>query len=99
MSSRPRKWTFRLRHIIEATERIQEYVAGMTCAEFVADRRSVDAVLRNFMVIGEAARHIPEPVMTRHPGVPWAQMRGMRNVLAHDYDRVNLDVVWNTIQT
>ena len=99
MSSRPRRWKFRLRHIVEAVERIRGYVAGMAYTEFVADQHTVDAVLRNFMLIGEAARHVPEPVIARHPDVPWAHMRGMRNVVVHDYERVNLAVVWNTIQT
>lgn len=90
MSSRPRKWKFRLRHIIEAVERIQGYVFGMTYAEFVADRRTVDAVLQNFVVIGEATRHVPEPVVVRHPEVPWAEMRAMRNFVVHDYWEVEL---------
>lgn len=97
MSSKPRKWKFRLRHIIEAVERIQGYGFGMTYADFAADRRTVDAVLQNLMVIGEATRHVPEPVVARHPEVPWAEMRAMRNVVAHEYDRVNLATVWNTV--
>jgi uncharacterized protein with HEPN domain len=98
MSSRPRKWKFRLRHIIEAAERIRGYVAGMTYAEFVGDQRTVDAVLHNFIVIGEATRHVPEPVKTRYGDVPWGEMWAMRNVVAHGYDRVNLQVVWKTVQ-
>jgi len=70
----------------------------MTYDEFAADQRTVDAVLRNFLVIGEATRHVPEPITGRYPAVPWAQMRGMRNMVAHEYDRVNLAVVWNAVK-
>jgi hypothetical protein len=61
---------------MEAVDRIQGYVAGMTLDEFAADQRTVDAVLRNFLVIGEAARHVPEPITGRYPAVPWAPDAG-----------------------
>ena len=98
MSSRPRLWRFRLRHIIEAVERIQLYVEGMSLAEFLTDSKSSDAVLRNLEVIGEAARLVPEEVTARHDKVPWADMRAMRNIVAHEYDRVNLHTIWDTLQ-
>ena len=98
MSSRPRRWRFRLRHIIEAVERIQLYVAGISLEEFLTDSKSSDAVLRNLEVIGEAARLAPEEVTARYNKVPWAEMRAMRNIVAHEYDRVNLHIIWDTIQ-
>jgi uncharacterized protein with HEPN domain len=98
MSSRPRRWRFRLRHIIEAVERIQRYVEGMSLEEFIADSKTSDAVLRNLEVIGEAARLVPDEVTGRHHQVPWADMRAMRNIVAHEYDRVNLPTVWDTVQ-
>jgi len=94
VSSRPRKWTFRLRHILEAVDRIQEYIAEMTYEEFAADQRTVEAVLHNFIIIGEATRHVPAPVTSRYPDVPWSQMRGMRNVAVDEYHRVSLGVIW-----
>lgn len=59
---------------------------------------AADAVIRNFQVIGEAARKIPVEVQSAHPEIPWALMQGMRHILVHDYDVVKLDVVWRTIQ-
>ena len=97
MSSRPRRWRFRLRHIIEAVEKIQDYVEGMSPEEFLADSKTSDATLRNLEIIGEAARLIPEQVAGRHQQVPWADMRAMRNIVAHEYDRVNLHTIWDTI--
>ena len=98
MSSRPRRWRFRLRHIIEAVEKIQHYVEGMSLEEFLADSRTSDAVLRNLEIIGEATRLVPEEITASYHQVPWAAMRALRNIVAHEYDRVNLHTVWDTIQ-
>ena len=98
MSSRPRRWRFRLRHIIEAVDRIQLYVAGMSLEEFLTDSKCSDAVLRNLEVIGEAVRLVPEEVTARYDRASWAEMRAMGNLVAHEYDRVNLHIIWDTIQ-
>ena len=57
----------------------------MTPAEFCTDSKTIDAVVRNLIVIGEASRHIPESIEQRHPEVPWRTMRGIRNVVVHEY--------------
>lgn len=94
----PREWLFRLRDIVEAVEKVQRYTAGMKFADFADDERTVDAVLRNFTVVGEAAAHLPEAVKQEHPGLPWAEMKGMRNILVHEYFGVSLEIVWETVQ-
>ena len=99
MSSRRRQWKFRLRHIIDAVNKIDQYTEGMTFEQFRSDSKTVDAVVRNLEVIGEASRHIPAWVEEVHPEVPWADMRAMRNVLTHEYERVDLSVVWDTLQS
>ena len=66
--------------------------------DFRRDQRTVDAVIRNFLVMGEAAGQVPAAVRTRYPEVPWSLMQGMRHVLVHDYDMVRLDIVWRTVQ-
>ena len=93
-----RKWHFRIEHILEAIAKIQRYTAGMSEGAFVADDLVVDAVERNFTIIGEAARQIPLNIQRKHPEIPWALMQGMRNILVHEYDAVKLEVVWRTIQ-
>ncbi|MBI2918413.1 MAG: DUF86 domain-containing protein [Chloroflexi bacterium] len=98
MSSRPRVWRLRLRHIMEAAAKIRGYSEGMTFEQFSAASMVVDAVIRNLEVIGEAARHIPLDVEEAYPQVPWADMRAMRNILAHEYESVDLSVVWDTIR-
>ncbi len=69
----------------------------MTLAGFQSDERTVDAVLRNFEIIGEAASNLPEHVTAAHPHVPWSKMRGLRNTVAHAYFGVNLAIIWETI--
>ncbi len=96
MSSR--KWMFRVRHILEAIERIRQYTAGMDEAGFAGDQKTIDAVVRNFQVIGEAARRVPEEIQCSHPDIPWSVMIGMRHVLVHDYDTVNISTLWLTLQ-
>jgi hypothetical protein len=84
--------------ILEAVEKIERFTDGMDYAEFVKDSKTVDAVLRNFEVIGEAAKNIPEDVRREYGDVPWSEMAGMRDKLIHGYATVELQIVWTTIQ-
>lgn len=70
----------------------------MTLQDFLGDQQVIDAVLRNLEVIGEAARHVPEPIRQRYEDIPWAQITGMRNVLAHEYFGVRLPLIWRTVR-
>ena len=91
-----RDWRVRIEDILEAIEAIVQYTTGLDLDGFAADRRTADAVIWNFALIGEAERHGPPEVEARYPAIPWARMRGMRNVLIHDYRNTNLTVVWET---
>lgn len=93
-----RDWRFRIQDILECMDRIAEYTAGMSYEAFLGNRLVIDAVVRNLEVIGEAARHIPDDVQTRFPHVPWVEMKGMRNILIHEYFGVSLEIVWKTVQ-
>ena len=92
-----RDWRLRINDIAFAIDKIERYTVDMTLADFQADERTVDAVLRNFEVIGEAARNVPEDVTNANPNIPWAKMRALRNVVAHAYFGVNLPIIWETI--
>src|SRR5438105_15862345 len=93
-----REWKMSIRDILDVSVKIRVYTAGMSLASFSANNLVVDAVLRNFMVIGEATRHIPTHVTTAYPQMPWRLMQDMRNVVVHDYPNVSLQVVLETIQ-
>ena len=86
-----------LEHIREAVGRIHEYtVAGR--AAFMTNRMAQDAVVRNFEIIGEAAKRLPDPTRRRKPDIPWRDVAGFRDVLIHDYTGVDLGEVWNVVE-
>ena len=94
----PRDWRLRLDNIDEAIERINAYVAEMTEAQFRADQRTIDAVVRNFQNIDEAAKHLPDDITSAVPKFPWAEIRSMRNILVHRYFGVDVMIIWKAIQ-
>jgi uncharacterized protein with HEPN domain len=95
----PRDWRVRIDDILEAIRAIREYTQGMTAESFAADQRTVDAVVHNLTVIGEAAKAVPDDVTARHPELPWDKMRATRNVMVHVYFGIRRDIVWETSQS
>jgi len=92
-----KKWRFRVEHILESIERIWSYTEGLTYEEFSQDSRTIDAVIRNLALLGEAARHIPFEIQEKYRDTPWSAMKAMRNVLIHEYERIDQKIVWRTI--
>lgn len=91
-----------LDHMLDAAQQACAYVEGLSKADFLADRRTQQAVILNLVILGEAATKLLdgyEPFLSRYPQVPWRSMKGMRNRIAHGYFDINLDVVWDTVQT
>jgi uncharacterized protein with HEPN domain len=93
-----RGWKLRISDIVEAIENALDYSAGMTFEQFVDDRKTIDAVVRNFIVIGEAASHLSDDFIENHPDLPWREMRDMRNIVVHEYFGVDNLIVWETLQ-
>jgi uncharacterized protein with HEPN domain len=77
-----------------ATQRIGDYLRGMSFREFERDTKTQDAVIRNLEIIGEAVKLLSEEFKRKHPEVPWKQMVGMRDVIIHRYFGAALDIVW-----
>lgn len=92
-----RDWRFRVGDILAGVQAALEYTDGMTFDEFAADRRTRDAVIRNLMTMGESVRWIPGPIREANPGVPWTTLRGVRNVVVHEYFGVDERILWNTV--
>jgi len=92
-----RGWRHRVEDVLHSLEKIEKYVAGFSLESFLEDRRTVDAVIRNLEIIGEAMHHIPGPVKRNYPGVPWDRLRLLRNYLAHEYFGVDDRMVWETV--
>ncbi len=92
-----RNWKMRINDILECVAKIQRHTQGFGFDEFEADDKTVDSVLRNLEIIGEAARHVPREVKTRYPNVPWNEMQTMRNIVIHEYHGVNLKIIWQTV--
>lgn len=92
----PRNWKFRLEDIVESLELIAEYTSEMSQDLWRKDRKTIDAVIRNIEIIGEAASRVPEDIQELYPNIPWYQMKGMRNILIHEYFGVDFDVIWKT---
>ena len=88
----------RISDIIEAIQLIFEYVEGMTFDQFTEDQKTIDAVVRNFIVIGEAASHLSDDFIKDHPELPWREMRDMRNIVVHEYFGVDNMIIWDTVK-
>jgi uncharacterized protein with HEPN domain len=89
-----------LEHIVEAIERIYRYIEDIDEPAFLQDEKTQDAVIRNFEIIGEAARNVERyhsEFAGRHPQVPWTLMYTLRNRIAHGYFQVDFELIWQSI--
>ena len=92
-----RDWTFRIQDILDAISAVHKYTKGMVFKNFTEDRKTVDAVVRNLIIIGEASVQIPEEICLKYPEVPWYDMRGIRNFVVHEYFKASDTVIWDTV--
>ena len=87
-----------LEDILESIGRIESYVVGVTKADFESDPEKQDALVRRLEIIGQAVKGLPQDLRDLHPQVPWREIAGARDILAHEYFRVDLDLAWDMIQ-
>ena len=84
-----------LEDITDSSNKILEYTSGMSFIEFNNDMKTIDAVIRNFEIIGEAANRLPEDFKQEHTRVDWHKIRGFRNRIVHDYMGIDNGIVWD----
>ncbi len=85
-----------LNDILESIEKIEKYTANITFKDFTNNQMIIDAVVRNFIIIGEASTNISPEMQNKYPKIPWKKMKAMRNIVVHEYFGVKLNTTWNT---
>lgn len=95
----PRTYSIYVGHILEATEHACSFVTDMSFKEFAADRPTTYATVRALEIIDEATKRLPGEVRAASPNIPWSEPALMRDRIIHQYDRVDLAVVWDTVQS
>jgi hypothetical protein len=86
-----------LADIMVAIEKIQRYTAGYDQDRFLADERTIDAVVRNLEIVGEAVRQLSDAFKQDHQKIPWHQMAGLRNRIVHGHFGLDLDIIWHVV--
>ena len=85
-----RDYSVYLEDILEAIQKIQQYIEGLSINTFSRDSKTLDAVVRNLEVIGEATKRIPEEIRSKYPGIEWKKIAGLRDMLIHEYFGINV---------
>ncbi|GHT62814.1 DUF86 domain-containing protein [Bacteroidia bacterium] len=97
MREKDRTYQMYIDDIITAIDRIFEYTESYDFIKFKRDYKTVDAVIRNFEIMGEAAKNIPAEVKEQYPDVPWNEMYSLRNRISHAYFGIDYEIIWDII--
>jgi uncharacterized protein with HEPN domain len=84
-----------LSDIILSMERVKEYITGLDFQHFKWDYKTVDAVIRNFEIIGEATKNLPKDLKDKYPSIPWEEMYRLRNRISHEYFGIDYEIIWD----
>ena len=95
----PRDYKIYLEDILEAIDRIRRYTAGLSLKTFSSDQKTLDAVVRNLEVIGEAVKKVPDEVRLKYPLVDWKKIAGLRDILIHEYFGIDAEIIWDILQS
>ena len=97
MSKAGRDYLLFIEDILDAIRKIEKYVGNLSYEEFSNNSMAIDAVIRNFEVIGEASKNIPKKIKEKYPDIEWKEATGFRNVLIHNYFGIDVEAVWDTL--
>ena len=95
MKKENRAFLMYLEDIQTAMNRIAEYINGLNFVKFKRDYKTVDAVIRNFEIIGEASKNLPEVIKDKYDEIPWAEMYLLRNKVSHEYFGIDYEIIWD----
>ena len=87
-----------LEDIKDSCEKILRYSKGLTFKQFYSDEKTVDAVIRNIIIIGEAVKKLPDDLKFRHNTIEWRKIAGMRDIVVHAYFGIDEDILWDVVQ-
>ena len=87
-----------IQDILDACDKIVEYTKGYTFSQFKNDQKTIDAVIRNLEIVWESAKLIPSKTRMKYPSLNWRGMTGMRDKLIHEYSKVIIEIIWETVQ-
>jgi uncharacterized protein with HEPN domain len=93
-----RTFRFFLEDIVESISKIGAYTRNLSYIKFTKDFKTIDAVVRNLEIIGEAAKHIPASIRAKHTEIPWKKMIGLRNIITHEYFGIDKKIIWEIIK-
>ena len=94
MSPIKREFIFYLEDMLQSMDRIEEYLSNLDFKKFKQTYLVVDAIIRNFEIIGEASKNIPTDIQEKYPEIPWRKMYGLRNLIAHEYFGIDYEMIW-----
>lgn len=93
-----RDWKLYIEDILESINLIEEYTKNYTFDDFVKDRKTIDAVLRNLEIIGEASKYIPSEIKNKNKDIDWIGIQGLRNRITHEYFGLSYQIIWVIIK-
>ncbi len=85
--------------ILESAQKILDYTKDLNFNEFISDSKTIDAVIRNFEIIGEAGNKLPEDFKDQYPAIDWHRIRGFRNRIVHEYFGIDYSIIWQIKET
>ena len=95
MKKEERSYKMYLEDIQIAMSRIAEYIEGYDFKQFKKDYKTVDAVIRNFEIIGEASKNLKDEIKEKYTAIPWKEMYYLRNRVSHEYFGVDYEIIWD----
>jgi uncharacterized protein with HEPN domain len=94
----PRRPEVYLEDMLASCQNISRYTTGLTRQQLAADSKTLDAVVRNLEIIGEAAKSVPKDVRAAHPEIEWKKIAGLRDILIHQYFGIDVEIIWDIVQ-